>query len=244
MQQLISVIVPIYNAEIYLARCIESLIHQTYPSLQIILVNDGSTDNSLSIAKQYAAQDRRVEVYSQTNKGQSAARNNGLTYAKGEYISFVDADDYIDTSFYQTLIQQIGENDCVQIGYRRIDNQGIVSVEKVPKHFYQFTSPCMRLYRRSLFNQHQLSFPVGMIYEDVIFSIDFWATNPTYQMFPYTGYNYVDNPRSTTSVRNIEAENKLFTILQKKRQLSNNVTHKLLILYTIIRLKFHFKRYE
>ena len=244
MQQTITVVVPIYNAEIYLARCIESLIHQTYPSLQIILVNDGAIDNSLAIAQEYAAQDSRIEVYSQTNQGQSAARNRGIMHAKGEYISFVDADDYIDQSFYQTLIQHIGENDCVQIGYKRVDNRGTVLLEKRPKHFYQFTSPCMRLYRRSLFTQQQLSFPVGMIYEDVIFSIDFWATKPTYKMFPYTGYNYVDNPCSTTSVRNIEAENKLFAILQKKKQLSNNFTLKLLILYTIIRLKFHFKRYE
>ena len=240
MQQIISVIVPIYNAEIYLARCIESLIHQTYPSLQIILVNDGSTDNSLSIAKQYAAQDRRVEVYSQTNKGQSAARNNGLTHAIGEYISFVDADDYIDTSFYQTLIQQIGENDCVQIGYRRIDNQGIVSVEKVPKHFYQFTSPCMRLYRHEVFKQHRLYFPSGMIYEDVVFSLDFWTTRPSYKILPYTGYNYLANTHSTTATRNLVARELLFATLQEKRQQAPNIWQKLLITYTVCRLKLHF----
>ena len=92
----ISVIVPIYNAEAYLAKCIESLIHQTHRALQIILVNDGSTDDSLTIAQQFAADDQRIQVYSQPNQGQAAARNLGIQYASGEWISFVDADDYID----------------------------------------------------------------------------------------------------------------------------------------------------
>ena len=83
----ISVIVPIYNAEKYLAKCIESLIQQSHTALQIILVNDGSTDQSLTIAEQYAQQDARIQLYSHpTNQGQSAARNLGLMNATGEYI--------------------------------------------------------------------------------------------------------------------------------------------------------------
>ena len=93
MHPTISVIVPIYNAEAYFARCIESLIHQSYRALQIILINDGSTDNSQMIAEQYAEQDSRIKVLTQPNKGQSAARNYGLRHADGEWISFVDADD-------------------------------------------------------------------------------------------------------------------------------------------------------
>lgn len=80
----ISIIVPIFNAGPYLAKCIESLIHQSYTALQVILVNDGSTDDSLSIAQQYATLDDRIEVYTQTNQGQSAARNLGLQHATGE----------------------------------------------------------------------------------------------------------------------------------------------------------------
>ncbi len=240
----ISVIVPIFNAGAYLAKCIESLIHQPYTALQIILVNDGSTDDSLAIAQQYAAQDSRIEVYTQTNQGQSVARNLGLQYAKGEYISFVDADDYIDADFYTTLMQHIGELDCVQIGYRRVTARGKVLLEKLPKHFYQFTSPCMRLYRRELFTQHNLRFPSGMIYEDVVFSLDFWGTKPSYRILSYTGYNYLANTSSTTAMRNLVAKELLFATLKEKKQLSKSLIHKLLVIYTVLRLKFHFKRYD
>lgn len=241
----ISVIVPIYNAGPYLAKCIESLIHQAYTALQIILVNDGSTDNSLAIAKQYAKQDPRIEVYSQsTNQGQSAARNLGLQHAKGEFISFVDADDFVDADFYIYMLEHIRDLDCVQIGYRRVTSQGKILVEKLPSHFHQFTSPCMRLYRRNVFVEHNLFFPAGMIYEDVIFSLDFWATKPTYKMLPYMGYNYLANTNSTTAMRNLVAKELLFATLKEKRQQSKNITHKLLIIYTTIRLKLHFKRYD
>ena len=240
----ISVIVPIFNAGAYLAKCIESLIHQPYTALQIILVNDGSTDDSLAIAQQYAAQDSRIEVYTQTNRGQSVARNLGLQYAKGEYISFVDADDYVDNDFYTVLMQHIGDLDCVQIGYKRVSAQGKVLLEKLPKHFYQFTSPCMRLYRRELFTKHDLRFPSGMIYEDVVFSLDFWGTKPSYRILSYTGYNYLANTSSTTAMRNLVAKELLFATLKEKRQLSKSLIHKLLVIYTVLRLKFHFKRYD
>ena len=240
----ISVIVPIFNAGAYLAKCIESLIHQPYTALQIILVNDGSTDDSLAIAQQYAAQDSRIEVYTQTNQGQSVARNLGLQYAKGEYISFVDADDYVDNDFYTVLMQNIEDLDCVQIGYKRVSAQGKVLLEKLPKHFHQFTSPCMRLYRRELFTKHDLRFPSGMIYEDVVFSLDFWGTKPSYRIVSYTGYNYLANTSSTTAMRNLVAKELLFATLKEKKQQSKSMIHKLLVIYTVLRLKFHFKRYD
>ena len=241
----ISVIVPIYNAEKYLAKCIESLIHQSHTALQIILINDGSTDQSMAIAEHYAQQDARIQVYSHpTNQGQSAARNLGLLHATGEFISFVDADDYVDNDFYTYMLQHIGNLDCVQIGYRRVTKQGEILMQKLPKHFHQFTSPCMRLYRHQVFTQHHLTFPTGMIYEDVIFSLDFWATKPTYKMLPYTGYNYFANINSTTATRNLVAKELLFATLNEKRQKSKNFFHRLLILYTTIRLTFHFKRYD
>ena len=237
----ISVIVPIYNAEKYLAKCLESLIYQSHTALQIILVNDGSTDQSLTIAEQYAQQDARIQVYSHpTNQGQSAARNLGLMHATGEFISFVDADDYVDNDFYAYMLHHIGNLDCVQIGYRRVTKQGKVLIQKLPKHFHQFTSPCMRLYRHLVFTQHHLTFPTGMIYEDVIFSLDFWATKPTYKMLPYSGYNYLANTYSTTATRNSAAITILFNTLKAKRQQTRSISQKLLITYTILRLKIHF----
>lgn len=227
-----------------MSKCIESLIHQSYRALQIILVNDGSTDNSLTIAQDYAAQDTRIAIYSQPNKGQASARNNGLQYANGEWIAFVDADDYLDADCYAQLIQHMANNDCVQMGYRRMSTDGKIIEEKCPRYFYQFTSPCMRLYRRNLFTEHQLTFPEGMIYEDVIFSLDFWATNPTFVSIPYTGYNYTFNPHSTTAKRNRTREKELFEVLNAKLRHAHSLKLWCITLLTIIRLKFHFKRYD
>ena len=92
---LVSIVVPIYNCETYLTRCISSILNQTYANIQLVIVNDGSTDNSYLLCKELAATDNRIELFSQENKGVSAARNKGLLQCKGKYVFFVDADDYI-----------------------------------------------------------------------------------------------------------------------------------------------------
>lgn len=237
----ISVIVPIYNTAAYLSRCIESLVNQTYSDLQIILIDDGSTDESGAIADEWQTKDPRIEVYHQQNQGQSAARNVGLQHAKGEYIAFVDSDDYIDSNYFSTMLQAADDTtDCVQTGYRRVKQNGEMIKTYRPKHFYQYTSPCMRLYRRAFFDQHQLFFQEGMIYEDVVFSIDLWLAHPVYKMMPYCGYNYTLNTTSTTSSKRPEAEKELYRQLKKRLRNATSLTDRLLLTYTILRLKIHF----
>ena len=108
----ISVIVPIYNTEKYLARCIESILCQTYTNLEIILVDDGSTDKSGDICDFYARKDNRVKVVHKENGGAAAARNFALNMVTGQYIGFVDSDDYIEPIMYQSMIQIAEEYDC------------------------------------------------------------------------------------------------------------------------------------
>ena len=98
----------------------------------------------------------------------------------------------------------------------------------------------MRLYRRELFEKYDLEFPTGMIYEDVVFSLDFWATRPSYKMLSYTGYNYLANANSTTATRNLVAKELLFSTLKEKRQQTQSLRQKLLIAYTTLRLRIHF----
>lgn len=232
---------PIYNTAAYLSRCIESLVNQTYSDLQIILIDDGSTDESGAIADEWQTKDPRIEVYHQQNQGQSAARNVGLQHAKGEYIAFVDSDDYIDSNYFSTMLQAADDTtDCVQTGYRRVKQNGEMIKTYRPKHFYQYTSPCMRLYRRAFFDQHQLFFQEGMIYEDVVFSIDLWLAHPVYKMMPYCGYNYTLNTTSTTSSKRPEAEKELYRQLKKRLRNATSLTDRLLLTYTILRLKIHF----
>lgn len=230
---MISFIIPIYNAEDYLAQCIESIIAQRGAySLEIILIDDESTDNSLAIAQAYAGKDSRVVVLTQPHAGQSAARNLGLRYAKGEYIAFVDADDYLAPDWCQQHMEAIEGGDYVQSGYTK-EGKTVIA-----KHAYQFTSACLRLYKRGTLQD--LSFPEGMIYEDVLFSVQLWCSNATCRQIPYAGYYYTTNPASTTSKRNKEAEQR---IMHELRLLLKGQTcrNKAIILFTILRLKIHFK---
>ena len=122
MEDLISVIVPIYNVEKYINRCIDSIIEQTYTNLEIILVDDGSTDNSGSICDEYAKKDNRIKVIHKENGGVSSARNVGLDTAIGQYITFVDSDDYIEKKYCEILLKTLKKQkaDCVACGYNRI----------------------------------------------------------------------------------------------------------------------------
>ena len=117
MGEMISVIVPVYNVAAYLGECIDSILAQTYRELEIILVDDGSTDGSGEICDEYAARDDRVRVIHQENRGVSAARNNGFEAAHGAFIGFVDADDWIDPNMYKALVEAIGDADLVCCGY-------------------------------------------------------------------------------------------------------------------------------
>jgi glycosyltransferase involved in cell wall biosynthesis len=125
MEPLISVIVPVYNVAEYLPRCIDSILSQTYNSFEIILVNDGSTDGSSEICDQYAKTDKRINVIHQSNSGVSIARNRGLDAAGGEWISFVDSDDWIDMQMLEMLCEAAKGKEMAVCGYA-VHNKGVV----------------------------------------------------------------------------------------------------------------------
>ena len=114
----LSVIVPIYNADKYLKKCLDSICFQTYQNLQIILINDGSADSSLSICNEYKKRDQRIEIYTQENSGVSSARNVGLIKAKGDYITFVDSDDYLEHNAYEMALKENIDCDAIFFSYR------------------------------------------------------------------------------------------------------------------------------
>ena len=125
-EKLLSVIVPVYKVEPYLHRCIDSIRNQTYKNLQIILVDDGSPDNCGKICDEYAELDARIIVVHQKNGGASAARNKGLRYAVGDYVAFVDSDDWIASTMYETLVRMIERNDLdiARCGIIETDGKG------------------------------------------------------------------------------------------------------------------------
>lgn len=113
MDKTVSIIIPIYNSELYLNRCLDSVLSQRYTNLEVLLIDDGSSDNSLSICREYAAKDNRIRVIHQDNRGASAARNTGLDNATGEYIMFCDSDDMVSDMWVQRIINALSDKEVI-----------------------------------------------------------------------------------------------------------------------------------
>ncbi len=183
---LVSVIVPVYNVEKYLAKCIDSILAQTYQNLEIILVDDGSTDGSSAICDEYAKQDARIKVVHKNNGGLSDARNCGFEISMGDFVCFIDSDDYIDKDMLATLYERIvsDEADISLCDFLYVDEQGftieemslgspiceeiltkkqIFSKLERDKNWYYIIA-CNKMYRRNIFNI--IKFPVGKFHED------------------------------------------------------------------------------
>lgn len=180
-EPLISVIVPVYNVEKYLKRCVDSILVQTYKNLEILLVNDGCTDNCPAICNDYAARDSRIVVINKKNGGLSDARNAALDVAKGEYIAFVDSDDYLAADYIEYLYRLLEEHDAdiSMCAFKKvyegealdvcIEHVTCLLAEEALEHLlYQrkFTaSAYCKLYKRSIFAE--IRYPKGVYYEDL-----------------------------------------------------------------------------
>lgn len=180
---LISIIVPVYNIMEYLPRCVKSLQAQTYPNIEIILVDDGSTDGTGALCDKLAEQDMRIKVFHKENGGSSSARNLGIARASGEYLGFVDSDDFVEADMYELLYQAIEQFqvNAAQIGRDELDMEGkrlpdicippkkaeCVEAETFLKELIMHRgdcSFCTKLVKRELFAERQ--FPVGVLNED------------------------------------------------------------------------------
>lgn len=147
----VSIIVPVYNSERYIRRCIESLMNQTYTDIEIIIINDGSTDKSLGIIEELAKKDSRIILINQENRGVSYARNAGLKKVSGDYIGFVDSDDYIEKQMYEKLIQaaETSDADIVECGYYEVYKD----ISPIKREFKDIKSFDNESYIISLINQ-------------------------------------------------------------------------------------------
>ncbi|MDY3001340.1 MAG: glycosyltransferase [Romboutsia timonensis] len=179
---MLSIIIPIYNVEKYLTKCIESVINQTYKNLEIILVNDGSTDNSKDIINKYSLIDSRIKVINKKNGGLSDARNVGIEIAKGDYIAFLDSDDWVELNMYEKLYSYIKQEnaDIAQCSYQKVYNEE-VNNQKIKEEIklisgkdslYNLSGKNAgktvvvwnKIYKRELFND--IRFPKGKYHED------------------------------------------------------------------------------
>ncbi len=210
-KDLISVIIPVYNVEDYIERCLKSVINQTYKHLEIIVVDDESPDNSLNIAKKIAENDKRIKFFHKKNGGLSDARNYGLARAKGKYICFVDSDDYIENEFVEKLYEAIRKNQCdISIcNIKRVyDNHTSIDfIDDIKAKLCIRPAAWNKMYKKELFENNNITFPVGKWYEDL-------ATTPKmtmeykYALVDEALYNYVQRSNSITHT----ADNRIFDI--------------------------------
>lgn len=165
---LISIIVPIYNVEAYMARCFTSISSQTYRNIEIIAVNDGSTDNSFRILEGLGKEDDRIHILHKENGGQASARNLGMSVAKGDYFLFVDSDDFMDSNAVQACVDAVSSQPCdlVVFDYYKHNKQGQNEHVYLGKELHSCTTaPWNKLYSRKLWENHR--FPEGYWYEDL-----------------------------------------------------------------------------
>ena len=203
---MISVIVPVYKAEKYLHRCVESILAQSYTDFELLLIDDGSPDNSGSICDEYAAQDARVRVFHKENGGVSSARNLGLANARGEWITFIDADDYIESDFLD--IQKDGTEDLLIQNYKILEGKKTISFifdkrviselekqdlinENIEKQVFRV--PWAKFFKRDIIVSNNILFVEGVkIGEDTLFVLDYLYHVRSVRYLSCSNYIYIE----------------------------------------------------
>ena len=226
---MISVIVPVYNVETYLEECLDSIQNQTYTDLEVILVNDGSTDGSQAICERYCQTDKRFRLMNQTNQGQSVARNNGVTASTGEFIAFVDSDDMILANYLETLMHYMREDVDIVESQFTVSNEEFLAksfkeptilfegnsqeaVKIFPKHVLNVNA-VIKLYRRPIVEA--VPYIDGVIFEDVYCGIGMLKYIRKIIKIDYKGYYYRQHQASimhrTFTPKNLD----IFTVSDK-----------------------------
>ena len=215
----VSVIIPVYNVEEYLAECLDSVISQTEKDIEIICVEDCSTDSSLAVLQEYAKKDDRIVVIqNEENFGQSVARNKGLIASKGEYILFVDSDDFIEPNLLEETLKYANDVDMVFFDLKKYDikqnyTKNDISLLPTGEFFaneyylnalsgnYLDFGPCTKLYKRGFLVENNIRFPEDIIYEDVLFNFYCMIRATNVYSIGYPFYIYRIRPNSTMTSR-------------------------------------------
>lgn len=214
----VSVIIPCYNIEQHLPKCIESVLLQSFEDFELLLINDGSTDQTGTVCEKYVVQDSRIKLFHQENAGVSAARNLGLQKATGELLIFIDGDDYIKQDYIEQLVNNYVEGSwpiCGMINIRNenaIDNKDFQTLLDIyPQRimsksnfidllkYYSFSSPCARIYSAKIIKDNSLKFDINVTYqEDLLFNLEYVQFIEQVKLVDYFGYYYVEHEISSS----------------------------------------------
>lgn len=211
---LISVILPVYNVEKYILKCLETISNQTYKNIEVILVIDGSTDNSFNISKEYCQKDNRFYIIYQKNAGSGPARNNGINHASGEFIIFVDPDDWLTNDYIETLYNKYRERESdiiISSGIDIIYNKKNKRTKEVHKHIPELflnskvdvrsnylmlfnlnmlSGPGQKLYKTDIIKKNNIEFPNLRRSQDIVFNYRYYNHISSLQSIDYQGYQY------------------------------------------------------
>ncbi len=219
----VSVIIPVYNAEKYIAKCMDSLVNQTLDGIEIIAVNDGSTDNSLALLTEYQNKYPFVKIFTKENGGQGAARNFAINYAEGEYLGFVDADDYAELNMFEVMYLKAKEGDYDAV---YIDHYEVKGDKKIYKKFCDtssqeaifkgcLVSPWNKLIKTKTYLESGVIFPEGYIYEDTAWFCNLIPFIKTWAKVDMPLVDHVVNENSTMTTRQEARTANIFPVMQQ-----------------------------
>lgn len=204
----VTIVIPVYNAESYIRKCIESILRQTYTNWEIIAIDDGSTDNSLVVLCEYEKKyHEKIRVISQSNSGVANARNKGIKEAKGKYIMFIDNDDYIDQDYIINFMKLAddGDFDCIVSGFRRENSMGEVIEKFVPTNIWSVYiadfAPWARIIKKDFLRENNIYFLNSPIGEDIFFNYKMLAKTDKVGIIKESGYVWYYNEKSVSNVK-------------------------------------------
>lgn len=204
---MISIVIPVYNSECYLVECLDSVLSQTFVDFEVLLINDGSTDNSGEICERYVKKDTRFKVFHQKNSGVSAARNVGIENAKGEWITFVDSDDYIEENFLHCFFKTQNNCQLVMQGARKVKrkevslffsyNNCVYTLEEILRKyemFPYFSMPWSKMFRSDILKKYNLRFDKCLTWgEDTLFVVSYLKYCERIKTVSSINYSYRDD---------------------------------------------------
>lgn len=220
----VSVIIPVYNAGQYLNKCLDSILNQTYKNIELIVINDGSIDNSLDILNQYSKKYKNIRIINKENAGVSEARNDGIKNSNGEYLMFVDADDWIDIDMIEKMMDfvHINKADIVKCGYVRdsitkqeffpiapkmnvysYDNKQLLYDEFIKN--YNYNSSCTQIFNKKLLKNNILFNSKIKIGEDLLFNMELYTNAEIIVSLPECYYHYFYNDNSATTKKKLSS---------------------------------------
>lgn len=231
----LSVIIPVYNVEKYLRECLDSVINQNYTNLEIICINDGSTDDSLEILKEYEKIDKRIKIHNQKNKGVSSARNKGMELSTGDYITFVDSDDYLDLNLYEKAMEIIVENNADIVNFNLIEQEKNGTEKKYTNLPFKifindsitamqderiFPAVWLKIFKRKFLIENNIFFAQDIYFgEDDLFRLKAFLISQKIITFPDVYYHYRYRNNSCTKI--ITTEERLINTIKRFKYLIN-----------------------